>query len=410
MPKSPWLKFYIGDYIKDTRILPLEVRGACVDLCLYMWENEPKGEIEGTIQDFSRIMGCSIDEATRCLRIMNEKKIFNFGFLLKENNKEKLKENSPFASEANMAGEHQANEPAIIRITSRKQKRMAAESEMKKQTGKLGGNPILGGESHQPGFIYAAQRPDELIKIAASADPNKMIYKIKQREGTNNIQLLGALFVSDMAEIKNEFQEFFLPKICGEWCFFDEKEKESLLLLLKEKDKEKRNILLKEKVKGKPEYEYEHKDRIGEVLGGMGGREGEREGGGEGEPPGRASPLREPEKGWIQFPGPEQFDLALPDDKAKAALELIILTGTKAEKEHIEKLWEVFKIQNFTGRKFYQSANEVFSHFINWSKTQKINGTVNPKFTTHGKSEGAVELAEKLARKFAARGNADPSG
>jgi hypothetical protein len=42
-------------------------------------------------------------------------------------------------------------------------------------------------------------------------------------------------------------------------------------------------------------------------------------------------------------------------------------------------LWEIFKIQNLTGEKYYKSENEVYSHFINWVKTQKIekNGTRN---------------------------------
>lgn len=155
---------------------------------------------------------------------------------------------------------------------------------------------------------------------------------------------------------------------------------------------------------------YKNKDKIEEVIGGMGGREGEREGVGDGEPPGRADPLPEPVKGWIQFPGPEQSKLDLPDDKAKAALELIILAGTKAEKGHIETLWEVFKIQNFTRKKFYQSANDVFSHFINWSKTQKINGTIHPQPTAHGKSTGAVELANKLVEKLTTRREPNPPG
>lgn len=78
--------------------------------------------------------------------------------------------------------------------------------------------------------------------------------------------------------------------------------------------------------------------------------------------------------GWLTMPGPEQMDLDLPEIKAGAALQFLTFAGNSPTPDHIKKLWGIFKVQNFTGSKFYQSANDVYSHFINWSKTQKING------------------------------------
>lgn len=67
----------------------------------------------------------------------------------------------------------------------------------------------------------------------------------------------------------------------------------------------------------------------------------------------------------------------LPEMKVNAVIQLFKITkDTTATPEQILGLWEVFKIQNLTGKKYYQNNDAVYSHFINWSKTQKIeNGT-----------------------------------
>lgn len=115
MAKQPYLKFYLGDYIKDTRILPLNVRGAWTDLILFMWDNEPKGEISGTIEDFSRLMCCSVEEANLVIQILKQRKIFDYADL----------------------------DAGVMKIISRKQKEMAELSETRTKVGKNGGNPAL---------------------------------------------------------------------------------------------------------------------------------------------------------------------------------------------------------------------------------------------------------------------------
>jgi hypothetical protein len=76
---------------------------------------------------------------------------------------------------------------------------------------------------------------------------------------------------------------------------------------------------------------------------------------------------------WSQMPGPDHTGLTLPDLKVKAAIELLhIAKNTLATSEQILGLWEVFKIQNFTGSKFYGAPADTHSHFINWVKSQPI--------------------------------------
>lgn len=115
MSERPYIQFYLGDYIKDTRVLPLNVKGGWVDLILAMWNNNPKGEVSGTIEDYSRIMNCSKDEAILVIQTLKQKKIFDY---------EELPDD-------------------LLRIVSRKQKKMEKLSEIRKTVGKTGGNPNL---------------------------------------------------------------------------------------------------------------------------------------------------------------------------------------------------------------------------------------------------------------------------
>ena len=79
-------------------------------------------------------------------------------------------------------------------------------------------------------------------------------------------------------------------------------------------------------------------------------------------------------KKWNVRPGKEFLDLDL--DEVKAGAVKVLFKATKGHiltNDQIKSLWQVFKVQNFTGEKFYQSPSDVYSHFINWSKTQTID-------------------------------------
>jgi hypothetical protein len=103
--------------------------------------------------------------------------------------------------------------------------------------------------------------------------------------------------------------------------------------------------------------------------------------------------------GWNQRPGQDQYELELPDMKAGAVIELLGVTkGIKATREQVRRLWEVFKIQHFTGEKFYQSPAEAYKHFINWSRGQPITeiqkGLQEPKISA--RLQKGNEIHEKL--------------
>lgn len=109
-------------------------------------------------------------------------------------------------------------------------------------------------------------------------------------------------------------------------------------------------------------------------------------------------------KKFINKPMPENFN-GLPEIKIGAVHQLLKITkNIDVSNEQIIGLWEVFKIQNLTGKKFYTDEDSVYSHFINWSKTQKIeqNGTHKHPVAATKFNSGALELLERGKQKFAA--------
>lgn len=103
---------------------------------------------------------------------------------------------------------------------------------------------------------------------------------------------------------------------------------------------------------------------------------------------------------WNFKPGEKEMGILLPEIKAGAATELYYHTNHKTlTPAQIESLWCIFKKQNFTGDKPYHTIQDTYSHFINWSKTQKINGT-DKSNNVNGKNAGAYELLDIVKSDF----------
>lgn len=79
---------------------------------------------------------------------------------------------------------------------------------------------------------------------------------------------------------------------------------------------------------------------------------------------------------WKTKPSENEMSLELPDITSGAVIQQFRFTkNKKVTPEQVTGLWNVFKAQNFNGEKFYQSTKQVYSHFINWCKTQEIKDT-----------------------------------
>jgi hypothetical protein len=86
----------------------------------------------------------------------------------------------------------------------------------------------------------------------------------------------------------------------------------------------------------------------------------------------------------------------LPDIKLNSAIELLRITkNVKATKDQISGLWEVFKVQNLTGENYYHSEEKVYSHFINWVKTQNFKDADSKKPLNQQRFDAYVEYANR---------------
>ena len=81
MGRQPYIPFYIGDYLKDTRVLPLSVRGLWVDLICFMWDAPHRGELVGTLDEVARMVGCDAKEAEFALNLLKQKKTADIDLL-----------------------------------------------------------------------------------------------------------------------------------------------------------------------------------------------------------------------------------------------------------------------------------------------------------------------------------------
>lgn len=87
-----------------------------------------------------------------------------------------------------------------------------------------------------------------------------------------------------------------------------------------------------------------------------------------------------PAKKWNTKPAEQELSLELPEITEGAVIQQYRFTKNKVvTQKQVAGLWSVFKAQNFTGEKFYQSQKQVFSHFINWCKTQEIKDNQEPE-------------------------------
>jgi hypothetical protein len=89
------------------------------------------------------------------------------------------------------------------------------------------------------------------------------------------------------------------------------------------------------------------------------------------------------EKGWNTMPT-ENDVTDLPELKIGSAQQFLKITKqVDVSVSKIIGMWEVFKVQNLTGTKYYQDVGAVHSHFINWIKTQKFE-TAKPSEINYG--------------------------
>ena len=68
----PYSKFFWGDYLKDTRTLSLEAKGAWMDILCHLSQLDEPGEAGYKIQAWARLLGCSKRVARRVIDEIGE--------------------------------------------------------------------------------------------------------------------------------------------------------------------------------------------------------------------------------------------------------------------------------------------------------------------------------------------------
>jgi hypothetical protein len=87
------------------------------------------------------------------------------------------------------------------------------------------------------------------------------------------------------------------------------------------------------------------------------------------------------------------ISLPISDVQVGASIEYIGLTkGKRVTPEFIKKLWEVFKVKEFTGKKWYNDESAVFTHFLNSLKYEKLEETKAPAPTVKPNDRKAQDI------------------
>ena len=72
----------------------------------------------------------------------------------------------------------------------------------------------------------------------------------------------------------------------------------------------------------------------------------------------------------------EHIKLPIKEIQIGASIEYLAITkGKKVTPDFVIKLWEIFKVKEFSGKKWYNDENAVFTHFLNSLKYEKIDDT-----------------------------------
>ncbi|MBO9151904.1 hypothetical protein ACFOTA_06775 [Chitinophaga sp. GCM10012297] len=99
------------------------------------------------------------------------------------------------------------------------------------------------------------------------------------------------------------------------------------------------------------------------------------------------------------FPNEENRSLELPKNKAETAAERVRLTLKQSiDMTQVYGLWEVFKDQYFTGKKYYDNEGAIYQHFSNWIKDQKFTNGKSGKQTVAGSIDAIDAATAELLR------------
>lgn len=95
------------------------------------------------------------------------------------------------------------------------------------------------------------------------------------------------------------------------------------------------------------------------------------------------------------FASSKNLGLELSEINIDACIQYLYLTKQKkVDKGFIIQLWGIFKIKEFTGVKFYNSEADIFSHFLNTLKFEKIEDIKTPVKHNDSKAKNILSMTD----------------
>lgn len=199
----PYIPLYTGDYIKNTRSLSLEAKGAWVDMILQMWDTKSKGVLIGTIDDFTRSIGSTSSEQTS--RIITELAMKRVADVSKDDNNEyftiicrRLAREAKISEARSKAVQNRYKNGTKLDTTSATKGAQNPENEIEVETESKSDfeTDFPYGKSEN---YFHGPLPEDLIGYAQNIKPSSLDSEAWQRQVQREIQALGYTVAREVA-------------------------------------------------------------------------------------------------------------------------------------------------------------------------------------------------------------------
>lgn len=147
MAKNPAFQFYPGDWTRDLDDQDLEIEGAWIRICCRLWWSDTPGEMTKTIKEWSRILRKTEKKTTKIFQILIEKGIASGSILDNQN----------------------------ITVISRRMVKDFRISQIRRASGRMGGNPDL--KKNMKNLVKQSSNQNPTPSSSSSYTPVYNIYQ-----------------------------------------------------------------------------------------------------------------------------------------------------------------------------------------------------------------------------------------
>lgn len=384
---QPYLPLYVQDFLTDEKLAECSAStvGVYIRLMCLMHKNDPYGKI---------LLKAKYKQNVK--QIGEQNLYYSTCFALQ------VSKNLLFSEQIVCSALYELIEEGVLYLDGDAicQKRMVRDGEIsltRTEIGKLGGSNVT-KQYGKPGYLYLMSDGYEKNKIGISVSPQNRLYRIRcDLKLPKHFQIRRQISVPDMGAAEDVAQAYFKDILNGEWLEDSYSNIDQRFVLLEANLQANALPNAESNAENEIENEYENKNKTylsfkeeekkenapGEILTASG-----------------------------SMPGEDQIIVyKLPELKAQMVKELVSIVKQKIiEVPEVYRLFEAFKIQHFTGKKYYRDESDIHSHFINWAKTQnydnagtatttgsnRTNGRADSGAGFNKKSGGFVRLADSL--------------